>query len=192
MTPITPHLAEELWYKSKKEGFVSNESYPRFKPDEIFEKEEVGEYLISKVVDDISEILKVTSIKPKKIYVYTTPKWKQDIFRQSIELAEKNQFNIKDIMKQILSKPGMKVIAKEVSQFVGKLSSEVMKLNDEDKERYLVDLNEYDYLTDAKGYLENMFSCKVEVFKADDRNKEDPINKARFAAPLRPAIYIVK
>jgi len=192
MTPITPHLSEELWHKNKNKGFVLNEKYPRFKPDEIFEKEEVGEYLVSKVVDDISEILKVTGIKPKKIYVYTTSKWKQEIFKQSIELASRNQFNIKEVMKQVLSKPEMKTIAKEVSQFVGKLSNEVMKLNEEDKQRYLVDLNEYDYLTDAKGYLENMFSCKVEVFQADDKNKEDPTGKARFAMPLRPAIYIVK
>ncbi|RLF50906.1 MAG: leucine--tRNA ligase, partial [Thermoplasmata archaeon] len=192
MTPITPHIAEELWHKKiKKKSFVSNETYPRFNPDELFEKEEVGEYLVSKVVDDVSEILKVTSIKPKKIYIYTTPKWKQEIFKQSIELANKKQFNIRDIIKQILSKPGMKAIAKEVSQFVGKLSSEVMKLNDEDKQRYMVDLDEYGYLTDARVYLENMFSCEVMVFKADDKNKEDPAGKARFAVPLRPAIYIV-
>jgi len=40
LAPVTPHIAEELWH-FKKEGFVSNEPYPRFNPSEISEKDEV-------------------------------------------------------------------------------------------------------------------------------------------------------
>ena len=81
MVPITPHIAEELWHFKEKD-FVSNESYPRFNPDEISEKDEVGEYLLSKLIDDANEILKVTKIKPKKICVYVSPAWKWEIFRK--------------------------------------------------------------------------------------------------------------
>lgn len=189
MSPITPHLAEELWHNSEK-TFVSNEEYPSFDEEKIHEKEETGEYLVSKVADDISEILKVTKIKPKKIVIYTSPKWKQNIQRKAIKLVEKRKFNIGVLMKEIIRHPDMKKIAKEVAQFIGKLSKEIMKLNENDKKRYMVQLNEKKYLENARDYFENIFKCEVQVFMADDERRYDPSNKSRFAIPLRPAIYV--
>jgi len=180
MTPITPHLAEELWHESEK-TFVSNEEYPVFDKEKIHEKEEIGEYLVAKVVDDISEILKVTKIKPKKIVIYTSPKWKQEIQRKAIKLAEKQKFSMGLLMKQIMEDSEMKKIAKEVTQFTGKLSKEIMKLNENDKRRYMIDIDEKEYLESAKNYFENIFKCEIEIFKADDEKRYDPNNKNRFA-----------
>lgn len=189
MTPITPHIAEELWHQTEK-SFVSNESFPEFNQKEIYEKEEVGEYLVSNTTEDIAEILKVTNIKPKKIFIYATPKWKQTVYEKAIKLAEAGNFNMGTLMKEIMSEPDMKKIAKEVSQFAGKFSKEIIKLNDIDKKRYQVEFDEKDYLEKAKDYFENIFSCKVEIYSADDKKIYDPNNKNRFATPLRPAIYI--
>jgi leucyl-tRNA synthetase len=189
MTPITPHLSEELWHRDNNE-FVSNEKYPIFSEKEIFEKEEVGEYLLSKVTDDISEILKVTKIKPKKICIYTSPSWKQDIYKKAIKLAEESKLNVGQIMKDVMNDPKMKALAKQVSQFVSKLPGEVMKLNENDKNRYLIDMKEYDYLIKSIEYLKDIFSCEIEIYSSDDKNVNDPGNKIRFAIPLRPAIYI--
>lgn len=190
MTPITPHLAEELWHDYEETTFVSNEKYPIFDEKKIHEKEETGEFLVSKVVDDISEILKVTKIKPKKIVIYTSPKWKQDVQRKAIELSEGKKFNMGLLIKEIMSNPDMKKIAKEVTQFIGKLSKEIMKLNENDKKRYMIQLDEKEYLESAKNYFENIFNCEIKVFVADDENRYDPGGKSRFAIPLRPAIYI--
>lgn len=189
MTPVTPHLAEELWSKNNK-NFVSNESYPTFNPKAISGKEEVGEYLLSGVADDTAEILKVTKIKPKKICIYTSPNWKQEIFMKAIKLAEEDKLNVGVLMKEIMSDPKMKSIAKQVSQYVGKLPGEVMKLNENDKKRYLVKINEDDYLKQSKDYLKNVFSCDIEIYNAEDKKIYDPANKIKFAIPLRPAIFI--
>jgi leucyl-tRNA synthetase len=189
MTPVTPHLAEEIWHRTKS-SFVSNESYPKFNPKEISEKEEVGEYLLSEVTDDIAEILKVTKIKPKKIYIYTSPSWKQEIFRKAINLASEKKLNVGIMMKEIMANPKMKRIAKKTSQFVGKLPGEVLKLNENDRKRYLVEIKENDYLEKSKDHLKKVFSCDIEIYSADDKKLYDPANKTRFAIPLRPAIYV--
>jgi len=189
MTPVTPHLAEEIWHRTKS-SFVSNESYPKFNPKEISEKEEVGEYLLSEVTDDIAEILKVTKIKPKKICIYTSPSWKQEIFRKAIDLASEKKLNVGIMMKEIMADPKMKRIAKQASQFVGKLPGEVMKLNENDRKRYLVEIKENDYLEKSKDHLKKVFSCDIEIYSADDKKLYDPANKTRFAIPLRPAIYV--
>ena len=93
-------------------------------------------------------------------------------------------------MKETMADPKMKSIAKQVSQFVGKLPGDVMKLNDNDKKRYLVEIKENDYLENSKDYIKNVFSCDIEVYSADDKKIYDPSNKIRFAVPLRPAIYV--
>ena len=191
MTPMAPHLAEELWHlQNNNDSFVSNEPYPKFNPKDISEIDEVGEYLLSEVVDDISEILKVTKIKPKKICLYVSPGWKQEIFRKAIKLSLKGKLNVGIIMKEVMSDPKMKAIAKQVSQFTGKLPGEIMKLNENDRNRYLIKIKELDYLKNAKDYLKNVFSCEIEIYAAEDKKVYDPTSKTRFAIPLRPAIYI--
>jgi len=189
MTPIVPHLAEELWHIAE-DNFVSDETYPKSDENKISEKDEVGEYLLSKVSDDITEILKVTKIKPKKICIYTSPSWKQDIFRKAIAFEAENKLNVGSLMKETMSDPDLKKISKQVSKFVGKLPGEIKKLNDSDKKRYSIETNEKDYLENAKKYLKNVFCCEIEIYNADDKSIYDPGNKTSFAIPLRPAIYI--
>lgn len=87
MTPITPHIAEELW-SIDENNFVSNENFPSYNPIYLSEKEEIGEYLLNKVIEDISEILKVIKIKPNKIYIYTTQNWKSEIHKKAIKFSE--------------------------------------------------------------------------------------------------------
>jgi len=189
MTPIAPHIAEELWH-FKKEGFVSNESYPRFEPSKISEKDEVGEYLLSKLIDDGNEILKVTKMNPKKICVYVSPAWKWEIFRKALLLYSKGNLNVGALMKEAMSDPKMKGIAKQVSQFVGKLQSEINKLSEIDRKKYSIKFESVEYLENAKDYLKGVFSCEIEIYRGDDEGIYDPVDKARYAIPLRPAIYL--
>lgn len=189
MTPITPHLAEELWHINH-DTFVSTESYPVFDPKEISEEDEIGEYLLTEVTDDIYEILKVTKISPKKIHIYVSPTWKKIIFKKAIELDAENKLNIGLIMKEIMSDPDKKAIAKEISQFVSKIPVEIKKLSKNDKNRYLILFNGVKYLENAKDYIKKIFSCEVEIYDCDRKDLYDPMNKSKFAIPLRPAIYI--
>ena len=190
MAPFTPHLAEEIWHMKGNSKFVSIESYPEFDPKAISEKDEVGEYLLSEIIDDTNEILKVTKIKPKKIFIYVSPTWKQELFRAALELESKNKLDVGTLIKKTMANPKMKAIAKDVSQFVGKLPSEIKKLSETDRKRYLVKIEEKDFLENAKQYLKEVFSCNIEVYSADDKNLYDPGKKSKFAVPLRPAIYI--
>jgi leucyl-tRNA synthetase len=190
MTPITPHLAEELWATQRYNHFVSNEKYPEFNPKEISEKDEVGEYLITRVIEDTNEILKVTKITPKKICIYTSPEWKQKIFRKALQLAAENQFNVGLMIKDTLTDPSMKPLGQQVSQFVSKIGGELKMFSEIDRERFLIHINEKDHLLNAKLYLNEVFNCDVEIYSADDISIYDPAKKIRFAIPLRPAIYI--
>ena len=93
-------------------------------------------------------------------------------------------------MKDIMSNPDMRSKGKEISKYLGKLNKEIIKLSKTDKEKYLTDINEKDYIIDSMDFLKRLYNCDFEIYSADDKDKYDPNNKAKFAEPLRPAIYI--
>ena len=190
MTPVTPHISEELWTNYAKSGFISNEFYPKFDETKISIKDEIGEYLLQGVTEDITEILKVTKITPNKIFIYTSPSWKQEIFKKAIDFSSENKLEMSIFMKEIMSDPSMKSNAKQVSQFAGKIFNEVKKLSESDKNKYIAKLNEKEYLKSSEEYLKKLFSCEIKIFNVDDKDIYDPEGKTRFAVPLRPAIVI--
>jgi leucyl-tRNA synthetase len=190
MTPVAPHLAEELWEIFYEDKFVSNEEYPIYDKEKLSINTEVGEYLLEKVVDDVNEIIKVTKITPKKIFIYTSANWKTEMMAKAIKEANEEKIDIGSLIKEAMADPENRRIGKEISQFAGKLPGEAKKLNESDKERYLAEIDEKNYLECGKSYLKELFDCEVEIIGADDKNIYDPSNKKRFAIPLKPAIYI--
>jgi leucyl-tRNA synthetase len=190
MTPVTPHLAEELWGSQGQQKFVSNESYPQYNPQEISEKDEVGEYLLSRVIEDTNEILKVTKIRPKKIFIYTSQAWKQNIFRKALGLTRENTFNVGQLIKDSMADPVMKPLGQQVSPYVAKIAAEIKMLSEIDRGRFTIPIDEKEHLSHAKGYLQETLGCPVEIYSADDPTIYDPAKKTKFAVPLRPAIYI--
>jgi leucyl-tRNA synthetase len=189
MTPITPHIAEELWHQTQ-ENFVSNMDYPTFDSSEISEKDEVGEYLLSQLVQDTQEILKVTKMTPKKICYYISPAWKKKVMLKAIDMAKDGSVNIGKLMKEIMKDEQLRSHGKQVSKYVGKLTKEINKIQESDKKRYQIAINEKQYLKETISFLTDMFHCDIEIYNATDQNRYDPQQKARFAAPLRPAIYV--
>ena len=190
MTPITPHLGEELWAAQGYKQFVSNETYPAFKSQDLSEKDEIGEYLLTRVIDDVNEIVKVTKISPKKICLYTSPAWKQNIYRKALQQSAQKTFNVGQLIKEAMADPTMKPLGGQISQFVAKIAPEIKMLSDMDRGRYLISIDEKAHLSDAKPYLSEVLHCPVEIYSADDADLYDPAKKTRFASPLRPAIYI--
>ena len=190
IAPVTPHLAEELWETYGETSLVLTTPYPHHDPSISYESEEVGEYLLTKVIDDINEILKVTKMQPKKLYIYVAPQWKTQTFQRAIELAEGKAFNVGNLMKELMSDPDNKKRAKELSQYVGKLPGEIQRLNDTNRHRYQIPIDEKHYLINAQTYLKNLYNCEIEIASADEAEFYDPVNKRKFAIPLRPAIYI--
>jgi len=189
MTPITPHLTEELWTSFGK-GFISSEKYPQYKPDAVSEKDEVGEKLLSDIVDDLNQILKVTGMKPKKLYMYVSPAWKKQLFEKALALQKENKLEMGSFMKTAMSDPALRKHGKEVADFVNKTIVEIKKLNENDRKRFEIKIDEKTYLEKAKSFFEKEFNAEVNIIGADDKNVYDPAKKARFAVPLRPAIYL--
>ncbi|EMR73438.1 hypothetical protein MBGDN05_00851, partial [Thermoplasmatales archaeon SCGC AB-539-N05] len=159
-------------------------------PSLVSEDVELGESLLYDVLEDINEILKVTKIKPKQIFLYVAPIWKQQVFRKAIELSQQGKPEMSKLMKELLSDYELKKKAKEVSAFAGKIIGEIKKLSEGDMNKYKTELDEKTYLEQSAKFLGKECGAEVKVHSADDKKLSDPADKARFAMPLRPAIYM--
>ena len=190
MTPITPHLTEELW-NMNHDSIISTSVLPKKDSFTHSKAHITGEKLVSSLVDDIQEILNVTKITPKRTIIYTAPKWKRKVLDTAIILyKENNSINMGQLMKSIMTDPLLKEQAKQVSKYAGKLAGEIKKYSDTDIAYYQTDIDETAYLTDAKTFFESQFNCTIVIYTADDPTIDDPNQKSRFAEPRRPAIYV--
>jgi len=71
-----PHITEELWEKLGNKNFLSLEKWPRANKKKINEFFEKQDQVVSKLISDINQILKLVKDK-EKIYVYILPNEKK-------------------------------------------------------------------------------------------------------------------
>jgi leucyl-tRNA synthetase len=190
LTPITPHICEEIWEKLGNEGFITMAEYPITNKKKINSQMEASEEFLLNTISDIREILKVTGIKANKIVLYTSPDWKYKMHGIAVEMALSNTLNMSELMKKAMSDEDIKKSSKEASAYAKKLGEELRNRGRDELEKLKMTLHENDYLNEAKDFLMHEFKCEVEVYSFDDKERYDPKGKARFAVPFRPAIFV--
>lgn len=191
MSPFTPFITEELWEALGHDRFVTLDAYPEFEEGISSSDVEFREDYLKNNVEDIKEIIKVTGISPAKIVIYTSPVWKYQILDRMLKEFEgetKPQPN--EMIKTMMADPDIRARGKEAVNFINKFIAELSSMSASDRNRFLNDMNEYEYLNSCTEFLENEFSSIVEILKADAEGIYDPQKKSRAAVPLRPAIFV--
>ncbi|MDR1404367.1 MAG: leucine--tRNA ligase [Candidatus Methanoplasma sp.] len=187
MTPITPHIAEEMWSLAGFGSLVSLMQIPEAGP--MSGSAEYGEELIREIMSDVSQIRKVTGADPKKIILYTSPSWKKDVLRMSLDTADGEYPDIPALTKRCMADENMRKNGKAVSEFVKKVVTDLARSSSESKIR-MASIDEYLILASAKDFLREELGAEIDVFSADSPEIYDPQNKSRAAVPGRPAIYL--
>ena len=192
LTPFTPHLCEEIWgaMGHSKGDLVSFASYPIYDENLVDNIAELAEELVSNTLSDIDEIVKVTKMSPKEVVLYTSPSWKTDAFKLAVGMQKDGDLNVGTLIKTLMANPDMRRYGKEIPKFVQKLIPDVTTMNSETLELLCgFDMDEKAILNEAVDFLESEIGCSVKVYSADEP-EYDTQNKARFAVPMRPAIYL--
>ena len=187
MSPITPHVSEELWNMCGFEGLAS---------EHIFQGSgsgnagaEFGETLIRDVISDISQLIKVTKMDPKRVIIYTTQKWKVKVMEMALSLASEGRLDIPTLTKMCMSDGSIRMHGKAASELAKKLATDITRTSNDG--RYaLLQIDERDHLSSASEFISSEAGVKVEVMSADDDGIYDPQGKSKAAVPGRPAIYI--
>ncbi len=179
ISPVAPHLAEELWEQLKQRGFVSSAEWPKPAKQLIFEEAAVSEQIKENTRKDIIEVLELTKMKkPVKIRIIVSANWKYALFKKLGKALAKTR-DFKEIIKRVMDKEHGQEIAKIVQKIIKKPAIPELILSQKE---------EIASLEEAKKLLEEEFDTKIEIMKAEDSEEE----KAKQALPGKVSIILEK
>ena len=189
MAPFTPHICDEIEEESGGK-IISYAKYPEADPSLIDKGAELAEEITSNTLKDIEEIIRLIKIKPKRIILYTAASWKKTVLKKSILMKKENALDMKNLMNTLMSDPTIRAYAKEIPKFAQKVITDIQGMDKELMNSLTdVDFDEISALNEAREFLGRAVDCPIEISSAD-APVYDPQGKSRFAAPMRPAIYI--
>jgi len=173
VAPLMPHMAEELWSKLGRKGFISLEGWPQYDGAKINESAEAAEGLISATLGDIAKIKKMTGIaNPSKIMLFVSAPWKYDVYKLVLDGKE---------LKEIMADEKFRKLGKDVVPYVQKL----MKKKPLD-EIFLTAGSELENFRESKWFFEKEFACAVEIESAEKSSNP----RAAMAEPGKPGILL--
>jgi leucyl-tRNA synthetase len=192
LAPFAPHMSEEVWSVLNEEKFVSVAPWPRADKKLTAPTIEGSENFVKTVIEDTQSVVRATKTTPSKIFYYACAPWKWKLHSMILKKACEEKLEISKIMKELMKEPQIRQQAKEAVSMISKIAEEVMKMP-EAKRKMQLDIgiiDEYGILEDAKKFLSEEFRAEVCIANEDDSKRYDPKQRAKFAKPYRPAIFI--
>ena len=181
MSPVMPHICEEIWEKLGNVKSIFESKLP--KKEKINTDIGKQEELLREILTDVIEIKKLSGIeKPKRIVIYTSPKWKWDAM-EKISKVCKERPDFGKAMSAVMKMKEARAEGKNAEKFVKASVKRATLFED------LKMMNELKIIENAKKFLEKETNSKIEIYSAENP-KEDSANKAKNAMPLKPAIFI--
>ena len=179
LTPVIPHITEEIWHKLGNKTFISLESWPEYDEKKINKELEQGEELIENTTSDIRQVLQLIKIeKPKEITIIISNKWKYELYKEFKEIFERTR-NVSEIIKEVMKNIELRKYGQEVIKIIPKLV-------EKQPDQVFTQEKEYQIFTEYKKQLENEFDIKVTIEKAE----ESADKKAGSAMPGKPSLVI--
>lgn len=200
LAPFAPFLASEVWNSIIKETteIRANLDWPSIREENINSAAEESEDLIKNLIQDIQNILKVTRMKPSRINIYTSAKWKWKVYQRILELIIVNRnSSLSDVMKALGDDSEISRARSDV-KLIKKIMEDVLSIPAERRSLKLniKNLNELLAIEDAASLISSELgnvNIEISVFSEDEENvkKNDPQSKARLSRPFKPAIYLI-
>ncbi len=174
LSPVAPHIAEELWENVGGEGLVAEADWIEANAPEGYEKEA---RLVENTQEDVREIRDVAGIDdPERVRVVVAPKWKHHALGIALETEGDG-----DVMGAIMSEDEIREHGDDAASYGQFLQKNHRSLDEE-----LGAEREKEALKRASWLFEKEFGADVVVERAEE-SESDRRKKAR---PGKPAIEI--
>jgi leucyl-tRNA synthetase len=166
--------------------------WPAMKEDKIDPVAEESEFLISSLLTDLQNIVKVTKITPSKIAIYTSAGWKAQVYRAILANILDGRTHFGEIMKQLIANPET-AKAKTDPKMVQKMMEDILStpLEARNRRARLVGFDEIAAIQDAASLLSaEVNKAHIVVYSEEDSSKYDPKSKSKSARPFKPAVFM--
>jgi leucyl-tRNA synthetase len=192
LAPFAPFTAEEVWERIGNKQSITAAGWPAIKEDRISLVAEESEFLISSLLADLQNIVKVTKMTPSKIAIYTSAGWKAQVYRAILANVLAGKTNFGEIMKQLIANTET-AKAKTDPKMVQKMMEDILSTPLEARKRrlQLVGFDEIAAIKDAASLLSaEVNKAQIVVYSEEDSAKYDPKAKSKSARPFKPAVYM--
>jgi leucyl-tRNA synthetase len=192
LAPFAPFTAEEVWELMGNRQSITTAGWPVVKEEKIDILAEESEFLISSLLEDVQNIVRVTKITPSKIVIYASAAWKVQVYNAILANILEGKINFGQIMKQLIANPET-AKAKNDPKMVQKMIEDILSAPLEARNRRLklTGFNEVTTIQDAQSLLSDEINkAEIIVYSEEDPTKYDPKSRAKSARPFKPAIYI--
>ena len=174
LTPVAPHISEELWEALGEDGFILNAAWPETDADR--ETVEKRQRLVENTREDVRQIIDVAGIDdPERIDIAVTPAWKHDALNIAIDSDAPN------VIGELMQRDEIKRHGQDAASY-----GQDLQENREALQRTLDPETELSSLRAAAWLIEREFDAEVRVLAAEDADE----SVASKAEPSRPAINI--
>ena len=185
LTPIAPHLAEELAHNfagMADDEFVSESAWPQADESKISEAAIAREEFVKAALEGMRSVLKLAKIEqPQKYQLFVARPWLYTL-AQVVKDKMQETRNVGHIIPAALEHDELKPHAKEVSKLIASFCKDPSKL----PQVVTSCEEEYQSLVAARAFLAQETGAAVEVIKAEA--SEHP--KAQGAMPGRAGIVV--
>ncbi len=193
LAPFAPFTAEEVWERmGNRQQLITAAGWPEAREDRIDLVAEESEFLISSLLVDLQNIVKVTKITPSKIAIYTSAGWKAQVYKTILASILEGKTNFGEIMKQLIANPET-AKAKTEPKLVQKMMEDILSAPLEARNRRLklAGFHEVAAIQDAASLLSaEINKAQIVVYSEEDASRYDPKAKAKSARPFKPAVYM--
>ena len=192
LAPFAPFTAEEVWELMGNRQSITTAGWPVVNQEKIDILAEESEYVISNLLEDIQNIIRVTKITPSKVVIYASAAWKVQVYNAILANILEGRISFGQIMKQLIANPET-AKAKSDPKMVQKMIEDILSTPLEARNRRLklTGFNEVTTIQDAQSLLSDETNkAEVIVYSEEDPTKFDPNLRAKSARPFKPAIYI--
>ncbi|MEM4914692.1 MAG: leucine--tRNA ligase [Thermosphaera sp.] len=179
LSPVIPHLAEELNERLGSDELISTSKWPS---EEKYPVEEELEGLVDSLfslINDVKKIVEVMKKPASRAVIVVAPEWKREAIR--LYLEKKSIKTLIDELKGKYNLRNRELEIVETIQYFQKNPNEVIVKT--------TSRNEFDILKSATPFIERKTGLKVEVLWEDEARARG-IPKSEKSQPLKPAIYI--
>ena len=182
LSPVIPHISEEIWELLGHKGFVSAEKWPT--PEEKYIDAELEEIvrIVNNTIEDIKNIFDaMKEIKPSKVYIYVgAAPWKYKLSEMVYGLRGAR---IDEVIRSAMRDSEIRKHGKEAIDLIKAMFKGKVPITKVSRERELAVFRE------LKEYIAHEVGLDIEIEDAM-HPKYDPTGRAKNTQPGRPGIYI--